>query len=523
MLQAQRRKLSNVFIYAGSVVGILVILGAIFPDQFGRISSAIATWISHTFGWYYMLLYTVILGFFAFLIFSPIGKLKLGKPDDKPDFNRISWITMLFSAGMGIGLVFYGASEPISDYLSPATADPETKKAMADAFKYSFLDYGFHPWAVYGIVALALAYAQFRKGEKGLISRTLRPILGNKVEGWMGDVIDALSVFATIIGVAVSLGVGAMQINGGLNYLFGLPNNKLVQGIIIAIVTVLFLYSAWSGLSKGIQYLSNLNMFFAALLLIVILIVGPTVLILNTLTNGVGHYLNSFFEISLDSAPLNHQKSKWLQLWTLNYWGWWMSWSPFVGLFIARISKGRSIREFAIAVLGAPFIVSVIWFSAFGTTGIHVGQAHKKIFDMPPETQLFGIFSHLPMSFILSMVALLLISSFFITSADSATYVLGSQTSFGTLYPSGFVKIVWGIGLAAIAYVLLLAGGDTGLDALQSAAIISALPFSIVVIMMMIAFYKDANAERKFLGLSLQPNEKQHQFYVKEQEKHMKH
>ncbi len=183
MLQAQRRKLSNVFIYAGSVVGILVILGAIFPDQFGRISSAIATWISHTFGWYYMLLYTVILGFFAFLIFSPIGKLKLGKPDDKPDFNRISWITMLFSAGMGIGLVFYGASEPISDYLSPATADPETKKAMADAFKYSFLDYGFHPWAVYGIVALALAYAQFRKGEKGLISRTLRPILGNKVEG----------------------------------------------------------------------------------------------------------------------------------------------------------------------------------------------------------------------------------------------------------------------------------------------------------------------------------------------------
>lgn len=246
-------------------------------------------------------------------------------------------------------------------------------------------------------------------------------------------------------------------------------------------------------------------MFLAALLLIVIFIVGPTVLILNMMTSGTGDYLNSLIFNSLDVAPLNEQKAEWLKSWTIYYWGWWMSWSPFVGIFIARISKGRSIREFVIAVLGVPVVISIIWFSAFGVTGIDVGQSHSEIFKMPPETQLFGIFNELPFGFILSIIALALIASFFITSADSATFVLGMQTAYGTLNPSGFIKIVWGLALAAIAYVLLLAGGDTGLDALQSSAIISALPFSFVVILMMISLYKDGNEERKYLGLSLQP------------------
>ncbi|RIO67849.1 BCCT family transporter, partial [Mammaliicoccus sciuri] len=219
-----------------------------------------------------------------------------------------------------------------------------------------------------------------------------------------------------------------------------------------------------------------------------------------------------------DVAPLNEQKAEWLQSWTIYYWGWWMSWSPFVGIFIARISKGRSIREFVIAVLGVPVVISIIWFSAFGATGIDVGQTHGEIFKLPPETQLFGIFNELPFGFILSIIALALIASFFITSADSATFVLGMQTAYGTLNPSGFIKIIWGLALAAIAYVLLLAGGDTGLDALQSAAIISALPFSVVVILMMISLYKDGNEERKQLGLSLQPNEKQYEIYKKQVE-----
>ncbi|EKU50030.1 BCCT family transporter [Staphylococcus massiliensis] len=516
----KEKSFSNVFTYASSIVGILVLLGAIFPDQFGQVSGDIGAWITETFGWYYMLVFTGILFLCIFLIFSPIGKLKLGKPDDKPEFRTVSWLAMLFSAGMGIGLVFYGSSEPISHYLSPSTADPETKEALKDSLRATLFHYGFHPWAVYGIVALSLAYSQFRKGEVGLISKTLRPVLGKHVDGIPGIIVDVLAVFATIIGVAVSLGVGAMQINGGLNYLFDVPNNKAVQGIIILVVTVLFLYSAWSGLSKGIQYLSNLNMGLAGILCLALLILGPTIFILNMMTSSAGNYLNSLIFNSFDVAPLNEQKHKWLQTWTIYYWGWWLSWSPFVGIFIARISKGRSIREFISAVLLVPTVISIIWFSVFGMTGLKVGQSHEKILKMKPETQLFGIFNELPIGFLLSMVALLLIASFFITSADSATFVLGMQTSFGRLTPSGFVKIVWGVMLSAIAYVLLLAGGETGLAALQSAAIISALPFSIVIIFMAIAFYKDANEERKFLGLTIKPNKKRMQEYQAYQRDH---
>ncbi|BCU51506.1 glycine betaine transporter [Staphylococcus auricularis] len=509
-----QRQFSNVFIYAISIVVVLVILGAVFPQQFGKVAGIISTWINDTFGWYYMLLFTVILAFCVFLLLSPIGKLKLGKPTDQPEFNTLSWLAMLFSAGMGIGLVFYGTAEPISHYLAPPTADPQTKEAMGQAFRSAFMDFGFHTWAVYGIVALIIAYSQFRRGENGLISKTLRPILGDRVDGFWGDIVDTLSVFATVIGVAVTLGVGAIQINGGLNYLFGIPNNALVQGIIIALITILFLYSAWSGLSKGIQYLSNLNMVLAIILLLVIFIVGPTLLILNMMSTGTGIYLNTFLFESLDVAPLNEQKSDWLQQWTIYSWGWWMSWSPFVGIFIARISKGRSIREFIIGVLGVPVVFSIIWFSTFGATGIKTGQAHESIFKLPPETQLFGVFDHLPFGFLLSIIALALIVSFFVTSGDSAAYVLGMQTSFGTLNPSGIVKVVWGVAFSAIAYVLLLAGGDTGLNALQSAALVSALPFSFVVALMMIAFYKDANRERKDLGLTIKPDPKRYQEYV---------
>ncbi|WP_130860333.1 BCCT family transporter [Gracilibacillus phocaeensis] len=514
-MKQKNKNFSSVFTYAAIVVGVLVILGAVFPSKFGDISGAIGDWVSEVFGWYYMVIFTLILFFCIFLCFSPIGKLRLGKPTEKPEFNTISWLTMLFSAGMGIGLVFYGSSEPISHYLAPPTADPETTAALAESMRSTFLHYGFHPWAVYGIVALALAYAQFRKGELGLISKTLRPILGDRVDGPIGNVVDVLAVFATIIGVAVSLGVGAMQINGGLNYLFNVPNNTLVQGIIIAIVTVLFLISAWSGLSKGIQYLSNLNMILAGLLFIAILILGPTLLILNMIPSATGDYLSHLLYNSLDPSPLNEQKHDWMQDWTIYYWGWWMSWSPFVGIFIARVSRGRSIREFIMAVLFVPSIVSFLWFSAFGLTGIEAGQSASQIFELPPETQLFGIFNELPLSIILAIIALVLISSFFVTSADSATFVLGMQTAFGTLHPKNFVKVVWGLSLSAIAFVLLLSGGETGLDALQSAAIISALPFSVIVLLMTIAFYKDANKERKYLGYTLTPNKKRMEEYKK--------
>lgn len=519
--EKKNKKFSSVFIYSSIIAAIVVIIGAVWPEKFDSVTNTAKMWITNNLGWYYLILTTVIVFFCVFLIFSPIGKLKLGKPNDKPEFNTISWFAMLFSAGMGIGLVFYGAAEPMAHFAAPPTADPETTKAYTESLRSTFFHWGFHAWAIYGVVALALAYSQFRKGEPGLISRTLRPLLGDKVEGPIGTLIDVLSVFATLVGVAVSLGMGALQINGGLHYLFGVPNNTFVQGIIIVVVTILFIASAWSGLSKGIQYLSNLNIGLGTILMIVTLIVGPTVLILNMMTSSTGSLLNSFLFNSFDTAALNGQKRDWMSTWTLYYWGWWLSWSPFVGVFIARVSKGRSIREFISGVLLVPALVSFIWFSVFGVLGIEAGKKDSGLFKMSPETQLFGVFNHIPLSIVLSIIALLLIASFFVTSADSATFVLGMQTTFGSLNPSSLVKVTWGVAQALIAFVLLLAGGGDGskaLNAIQSAAIISAFPFSFVVIMMMISFYKDANKERKFLGLTLTPNKHRLQEYVKYQQ-----
>ncbi|UNB47709.1 BCCT family transporter [Staphylococcus coagulans] len=511
------KKFSPVFLISAIIVFAIVLVGVFIPTQFGEFTNTIKLWITDKLGWYYLILTTIIVFFCIFLIFSPIGKLKLGRPHDKPEFNTISWFAMLFSAGMGIGLVFYGAAEPISHFAAPPNADPKSTEAFTESLRATFFHWGFHAWAVYGVVALALAYAQFRKGEPGLLSKTLRPILGDHVDGLVGTIIDVLAVFATVIGVAVSLGMGALQISGGLHYLFGTPNNIVMQSIIIVVVTILFIMSAWSGLSKGIQYLSNLNIGLGTLLLIAGLIVGPTILILNMFTSSTGSLLNSFLFNSFDAAPTNPQKREWMTNWTLYYWGWWLSWSPFVGVFIARVSKGRSIREFISGVLLVPVIVSFVWFSVFGVLGIETAKKHTEIFKMSPETQLFGVFHHVPLGMVLSIIALLLIASFFITSADSATFVLGMQTTYGSLNPSAVVKVTWGVAQSLIAFVLLLSGGGdgaAGLNALQSAAIISALPFSLIVILMMISFYKDANKERKFLGLTLTPNKHRLKEYV---------
>jgi len=514
---ANGKKLSSVFTYSIIITAIVVLLGAIFPTQFNEIGTNITGWITEYFGWYYMIIVALMIFFCVFLIFSPIGKLKLGQPEDKPEFNTISWFAMLFSAGMGIGLVFWGAAEPISHFVSPPSGDPQSATAYKEALRGAFMQWGFHAWAVYGVVALALAYFQFRKNEPALISKTLRPIFGNKVDGPLGTIIDVVSVFATIGGVAVSLGLGAMQIAGGLNYLFDIPNNIVTQGIIILIVTILFLISAWSGLSRGIQYLSNANISIAGFILLFVLIVGPTVLILNMLTSSTGVYLNTLLFNMFDTAPLDPQKNEWMKSWTFFQLAWWISWSPFVGIFIARVSKGRSIREFVSGVLLAPVLVSLVWFAAFGVLGIETAKKTPKIFDMPPETALFGVFNEVPLGFVLSIVTLLLIATFFITSADSATFVLGMQTTFGSLNPSVIVKVIWGIAQALIAFILLFSGGDNGLNALQNMAIMTALPFSIIVLCMMVSFYKDANQERKFLGLTLSPNKHRLKEYINSQ------
>ena len=520
MEQDSGKKMSPVFYYGSIIVGILVLLGVFAPDAVGTWAGKISGWVIDYFGWYYLILTTIIVFFCVFLLFSPIGKLKLGKPYHEPQFSTVSWLAMLFSAGMGIGLVFYGATEPITHFLTSPNAEDESNAAMIEALRISFFHYGIHAWALYGVVALALAYFQFRKGEKGLISRTLRPILGKAVDGIVGTIIDVLAVFATVIGVAVSLGLGTIQINGGLEYLFGVPNTIWVQGIIIAVVTVLFLFSAWTGLSKGIQILSNVNMILAAILMLVALVLGPTFLILNMMTTSTGALLDSFLLRSFDAGPLDGEKGKWLGSWTIYYWGWWMSWSPFVGIFIARVSLGRTVREFIGGVLLVPTVISIIWFSIFGVTGIEAGKKAPEIFDLGASTQLFGVFDTLPMGMILSIIALLLIASFFVTSADSATFVLGMQTAYGSMTPSNKIKVIWGILLSAIAFILLFAGGDEALGALQSAAIVSAFPFSFIIVMMMISFFKDANYERKYLGLSITPNKKRMNEYIEESEEH---
>ena len=496
------KRVSKVFYIAVSLVAITVLLGAFFPARFEQITNNVKNLVSTTFGWYYMLLMAALVIFAIFVAVSPFGKIRLGKDNDKPDFSTGSWIAMLFSAGMGIGLVFYGAAEPISHYIANA---PESETGTAQAFKealsYSFFHWGIHVWAMYGIVALSLAYFQFRKDEPGLISSTLKPLFGDRMNGPLGTAVDVLAVFTTVFGVATSLGFGAVQINGGLSHLFGLEVSFTSQLLIILIVTVLFLISAWSGLGKGIKYLSNTNMVLAIVLFFAVLILGPTLLILNMFTETFGMYLDNIVHMSFRTAPLNGDNRSWLNAWTIFYWAWWISWAPFVGMFIARVSRGRTIRQFLIFVILIPTLIVSAWFATFGTTA---GDVQNKGFDLTQyatELVLFNMFDHVTFSFFLSIIAIMLIASFFITSADSATFVLGMQSTRGSLTPANSIKVAWGLAQSAVALILLYVGG---LTALQNTIIIAALPFSFVIILMALALYKTLSIEIKQMNKKAQ-------------------
>ncbi|WP_438314446.1 glycine betaine uptake BCCT transporter [Sporosarcina sp. FA9] len=490
------KNISKVFYITIILVIIAVGYGAIAPDNFEIVTSKIQGFIANTFGWYYILLLSFILGLSIFLILSPYGKIRLGKDTDRPQFSTITWIAMLFSAGMGIGLVFYGAAEPLSHFaINPATAEPNTAEAFKESLRQTFFHWGFHVWAMYGIVALSLAFFQFRKGQPGLISATLKPLFGKKMEGPWGTLVDVLAVFATVFGVATSLGFGAVQINAGLNYLFGVKIGFISQLIIIAIVTVLFIMSAWSGLSKGIKYLSNLNLSLAIALLFLVVILGPTLLILNTFTDSLGGYLSNLVQMSFRTAPLNEDNREWLNAWTIFYWSWWIAWAPFVGMFIARVSKGRTIKEFLFGVLVVPTVIGAFWFSAFGSTAINIQRTGiQDLASASTELVVFEMFHTMPLSLILSIVAILLIISFFITSADSATFVLGMQSTGGSLTPPNTVKLTWGIIQSTIAVILL---SVNGLTALQNTIIIAALPFSFVIVLMIISLLKSLKEELK--------------------------
>ncbi|WP_422122782.1 BCCT family transporter [Planococcus sp. X10-3] len=491
------KKVTNVFWISLVLVALAVGYGALAPENFALVTGNMQSFLTTSFGWYYLLVVSVMVLFCLFFLISPMGQVKLGKDTDKPEFSFATWIAMLFSAGMGIGLVFWGAAEPLSHYaIDPATADPGTREAFRESMRFSFFHWGIHAWAIYAVVALALAYAQFRKGEPGLVSATLKPLFGDRMKGTWGTVVDVIAVFATVVGVATTLGFGAIQINGGLAYMFdGITAGSFVtQLIIIGVVTVLFMISAWTGLSKGIKYLSNTNMVLAVLLLALVIILGPTLLIFNIFTDTIGTYLQNLVSMSFRSSPIDGENRAWVNAWTIFYWAWWISWAPFVGIFIARISKGRSIRQFLFGVLMLPTIISFLWFSAFGSTAINVQSSGFDMTQLLTEERLFATFTQLPLGTLMSFVAVLLITTFFITSADSATFVLGMQTTNGSLHPQTSVKLTWGIAQSSIAVILLSTGG---LDALQTVLIIAAFPFSIIMLLMMGSFYKALNLEYK--------------------------
>lgn len=470
------------------------------PTKLETVTSHLQDFITNTFGWYYLIVVTFFVIVCLYLLVSPIGQIKLGKQEDKPEFSRPTWLAMLFSAGMGIGLVFYGTAEPISHYaISSPTGETGTDQAMKDAMRFTFFHWGIHAWAIYGIIALSLAYFTFRKGERSLISATLKPVIGKYADGVLGKIIDIIAVIATVIGVATTLGFGAVQINGGLSYLFGIPSNLMSQFLIVLVVTILFIISALTGLGKGIKILSNANMAIALVLFLLTFILGPTLFTLNLFTDTVGTYLQNLINMSFRIAPLNEKHRNWINGWTIFYWAWWIAWSPFVGIFIARVSKGRTIREFVIYVLLVPSLIGFIWFTTFGSASMfleHNGIA--SISKLATEESLFGVFANYPMGTILSILAIILIGTFFITSADSGTFVLGMMTTNGSQNPSNSVKVLWGILLTTIALVLLYSGG---LQALQNTMIIAALPFSIVMALMTFSLLKALNKEAKEYGI----------------------
>lgn len=488
-MERAKRPLGATFYASTVVISLFVLWGAISPASLQNIAGDALEWMITNFGWFYMLVTAFFILFVFVLAISPFGKLKLGKDEDKPEFSWFSWFGMLFAAGIGVGFVFFGVAEPILYYNDPPVGiEPGTRAAALAGLRYGAYHWAFHPWAIFAIVGLTLAYVQFRKGRPALVSSALYPFLGYKTDGAIGKTVDILAVLATCTGVATTFGLSAMQITGGLSFLTDIPNTTTVQLTVIAIVTVLFMISAASGLDKGIKLLSNTNIFIAAILLLFILVFGPTLFIAENFVTTLGGYISNLIPMSLTLTPFS--ESDWLGRNTIFFWAWHISWAPFMGLFIARISKGRTVRQFIAGVLLVPATIAVLWFTVFGGTGLNIEingpGGLSEIINENVELALFAMLEHLPFSVITSFIGIILIFIFFITSADSATYVLSSMTTRGSLAPPMKIKFVWGLLIAGTASILLVSGGG-GLDALQTASLVAALPFSIIMLFLIVS------------------------------------
>ncbi|MRH44007.1 BCCT family transporter [Aquibacillus halophilus] len=473
-----------------------VLVGSLLPDFDVYMDQAFA-WIVTNLGWTFILGGSAFLIITLFLIISPLGEIRLGGDHEEPEYSTGSWFAMLFSAGMGIGLLFWGVSEPINHYAWPPYGEGGTDQAVHMALQYSFFHWGLHPWAIYAVVAGSLAYFTYRKELPMLLSSTLEPLLGrNNLNGAWGNAVNIIGVVATLFGISTSLGLGVMQIGGGMETLFGIPNNTTLWLIIIVIVTTLAIISTTTGIDRGIKWLSQINMGVAGLLLLFVLILGPTLFILNAFTHSTGAYLQNLMSMSFGIDAAGAGAEGWYSAWTIFYWAWWISWAPFVGSFIARVSRGRTIRSFSIGVLLVPTAVSMVWFSVFGGTALYREHfTDASILDIVLKDEALGFFamlSQFPFSDLLVVVAMLSLTVFFITSSDSGTYVIGMLTSKGNMNPPIQLRITWGVLEGAFAAVLLLSGG---LAALQTAAVVGGFPFMIIMFFMIFCLIKAMFAE----------------------------
>ncbi|WP_296243245.1 MULTISPECIES: BCCT family transporter [unclassified Psychrobacter] len=495
-----------VFLTSALLILAFIIFGAFFNDVASEIFGQAKAFVSIRFGWFFIVVVNLVLVMSIYMIFSRYGDIRLGHQTEEPEYNLVSWIGMLFSAGIGIGLLYWGTAEPLYHFMAPPLGEAETIAAAKQAMNISFLHYGLHVWAVYGMVALALAYFHYRVGLPLAIRSTLYPLIGKKIYGPMGHTVDILAVFGTMFGVVTTLGLGVLQINSGLETLFGIPNNITVQIILIVFITMLAGMSLFMGLDKGIKRLSNINIFFTVVLLSFVIILGPTQFIFNSFVENIGNYLHQVIPLGTWTESYNGEEN-WQSSWTIFYWAWWISWSPFVGVFVARISRGRTIREFILGVLLIPITILFLWFTAFGGSAVHMelmaavdpSIASPGLIEAvraDTGSAIFKLMESFPFTSALNLLIVVMIVLWFVTSSDSASFVIDMLTSGGDANPPKIQRLFWAGTEGVIAAVLLAAGG---LDALQAASIVSGFPFAVVIVVMMYSLLRGLSRDRLIL------------------------
>ncbi|GAA3711307.1 BCCT family transporter [Zhihengliuella alba] len=491
-----------VFGVAAVLIVAFIIWGVTNTASLAAVSAAALSWVVHNTGWLFNLLVAIVLVFLLYLAFSRYGRIPLGRDGEAPEYKTFSWISMMFSAGVGIGIFFFGPYEPLLYFMSPAPGvgtDPETLDAMHKGMAQTLYHWGFHAWALYSLVGAAVAYGAYRRGRVPLMSSIFTPIFGrDRVAGWQGKTIDMLAIVATLFGTAASLGIGTLQIGRGVEIVAGigrLGNGLLVA--IIAILTIAFVASAVSGIGRGIKWLSNINMTVAFCLALFIFVAGPTLFLLNFLPSAVMQYFTDFFQMMGRSASWGPDAAAFSESWTVFYWAWWASWAPFVGIFLARISRGRTLKQYFLATLAVPFMVCVLAFGTFGgaTMWLRANGNPQITSESSPQDLLFDVLHALPLGEITPFVAMFCIAVFFITSADSASLVMGTLSQRGNPAPDKKVTVFWGLAMMGIAVVMLLVGGSDALSGLQNLIIVSALPFSVILLLMMVAFFRDLQTD----------------------------